>query len=161
MENKASARVASRAIGTGSQFNSSKAMITRGNCNKAPQVPYTISKHIYEAIRDAESKLNLSSPAEGTNLANKEYEHNPSDSMKNRPCNVSREDETHLPRQVWMQQWTKEDSQNQPWHGLAMDGMAPDARSCKSLVSKGKDSSSGQFTLCTAPPSSGSDKPEA
>src|SRR5271156_2476252 len=100
MENKASARVASRAIGTGSQFNSSKAMITRGNYNKAPQVPYTISKHIYEAIRDAESKLNLSSPAEGTNLANKEYEHNPSDSMKNRPCNVSRENETHLPR-LW------------------------------------------------------------
>ena len=155
MENKASEGAATGAIGIGSQFNTSKAIRTHGNQNKASRVSHTVSKHIHKAIRDAESKLNVSFPAEGTKPVNEETEYHTSDSTPNRSCKGSRENVTSIPRKVWVQEWTKENPHNQPWHGLALSGLLPDARSCKSWLNDGKESLSGQSSLLIGHPSSG------
>ena len=127
-EKKTSERAAIEIIGTGSLFNTSKAIKAYINPKNASQVSYMVGKHIRQAIYNAEARFNVLFAMEATKIPNSETESQLGGNTLERSHNLRRDNVTSPPSKTWWQEMVEEDPHNQPWHGLALGSMPPDER---------------------------------
>lgn len=132
MEIKTLESATTETIGTGSLFNTLEATKTCNTRKNASKVSYTADRHIPKAICDAEAKLSVLVAMESTKNAGVETKSQLSADTLDGSHYPHRQNVTSPQSKTWVQEWVEEDPHNQPWHGLALDGMLPYERATAS-----------------------------